>query len=72
MTKIILVLLVCAMAFVVLRMALNKAGFKRTPVKNAAMTQLKKELNILLWIPPVLIGLGGIYAIGSALWRQFG
>ncbi len=72
MIKLILVLLASAMAFVVLRMALTKAGFKRAPAKNAAMTQLKKELNILLWIPPILIGIGGLYAIGSALWRQFG
>ena len=72
MMKFILVLVVVAMATVVARMALIKAGLlrprKRDPARSAAMAQLKRELDIILWIPPALIVLGGAWAIGVALY----
>ena len=35
------------------------------PTSEAKMSQLRKELDILLWAPPVLIVLGAIYAAVS-------
>lgn len=70
--KFILALVVAGMAGVFLRMALAKAGIKRTkPQKSAEMSKLKRELDILLWVPPALIAIGGTWAIGTALWSYF-
>ena len=70
MMKFLLALVVAGMAGVVLRMALAKAGLSRTkpPQKSAEMSKLKRELDILLWVPPALIAIGGTWAIGAALW----
>jgi hypothetical protein len=69
MMKFLLALVVAGMAGVVLRMALAKAGLSRSkPQKSAEMSKLKRELDILLWVPPALIAIGGAWAIGAALW----
>jgi hypothetical protein len=33
------------------------------------MSQLRRELDILLWIPPALLVLGAVYALVSMAYR---
>jgi hypothetical protein len=72
MAKTLLALVAAGMGFVFLRMLLVKAGLaKRTGAaeKREKMSQLRRELDILLWIPPVLLVLGAIYAFVSMYMR---
>lgn len=74
MMKFLLALVAAGMGFVILRMVLVKAGvLKQSPAKGgdkkAKMSQLRKELDVLLWAPPVLIVLGAIYAAVS-MWMR--
>ncbi|MFN3892762.1 MAG: hypothetical protein ACK4MV_20385 [Beijerinckiaceae bacterium] len=73
MVKFLLGLVAAGMAFVFLRMLLVKAGLARRTDKNTAknekMSQLRRELDILLWIPPALLVLGAIYALASMAMR---
>ncbi|HEY8580732.1 MAG TPA: hypothetical protein VIL72_12655 [Beijerinckiaceae bacterium] len=71
MMKFILGLVALGMGGVILRMALVKAGLARKPRKSAEMTRLKRELDLLLWIPPALIAIGGAWAIGAAIWSNW-
>ena len=58
-----------AMGAVIVRMLLAKAGFIRRAPREQKMSQLRKELDLLLWAPPVLIALCAIYAVGAKLLR---
>ena len=56
MMKFLLSLVAAGMGFVILRMLLVKAGLAKPSGKDAAkgakMSQLRKELDMLLWVPP--------------------
>jgi|LauGreDrversion4_2_1035121.scaffolds.fasta_scaffold2585377_2 hypothetical protein len=69
MTKLLLMILGAAAAGLLLRRALTRAGIVK-PRKGAAgdgaMARLKRELDLLLWIPPILLGLGALY-VGATL-----
>lgn len=72
MMKFLLALVVAGMGFVILRMLLVKAGLVKPSQKGAskgAMSQLRKELDLLLWAPPVLLVLGAIYALVT-MWTR--
>ena len=72
MMKFLLALVVAGMGFVILRMLLVKAGLAKPSQKGAskgAMSQLRKELDLLLWAPPVLLVLGAIYALVT-MWTR--
>jgi hypothetical protein len=73
MVKMLLGLVAAGMGFVLLRMALVKAGILKPSGKSAAkgekMSQLKRELDLLLWVPPALLVLGAIYALVSMAMR---
>ncbi len=69
MFKFLLAAVATAMGAVIVRMLLAKAGFIRRVPREQKMSQLRKELDLLLWAPPVLIALGAIYAVGAMLLR---
>jgi hypothetical protein len=73
MAKTLLALVASGMGFVLLRMLLVKAGILNVGPKREAkrekMSQLRRELDLLLWVPPVLLVLGAIYALVSMLSR---
>ncbi len=73
MMKFLLALVAAGMGFVILRMLLVKAGLAKPSQKDAAkgakMSQLRKELDLLLWAPPVLLVLGAIYALVT-MWTR--
>jgi hypothetical protein len=73
MVKMLLGLVAAGMGFVLLRMALVKAGILKPSGKSAAkgekMSQLKRELDLLLWVPPALLVLGAIYALVTMAMR---
>jgi hypothetical protein len=77
MVKFLLALVVAGMGFVVFRMLLVKAGLAKPGGKNAAknaakgekMSQLRRELDLLLWVPPALLVIGAIYALISMAMR---
>lgn len=71
MVKFFLALVAAGMAFVVLRMLLVKAGLAKgaDKPKSEKMSQLRRELDILLWVPPALLVLGAIYALVSMATR---
>ncbi len=73
MMKFLLALVVAGMGFVILRMLLVKAGLAKPSQKGASkgakMSQLRKELDLLLWAPPVLLVLGAIYALVT-MWTR--
>lgn len=73
MVKMLLGLVAAGMGFVLLRMMLVKAGLAKPTDKNAAkgakMSQLRRELDILLWVPPALLVIGAIYALASMAMR---
>lgn len=72
--KLVVALVAAGMGFVLLRMALVKAGLAkpRSAAKDGKaqkMSQLRRELDILLWIPPALLVIGALYAI-FAMWTK--
>lgn len=77
MMKILLALVAGGMGFVFLRMLLVKAGLAKRSAKGAGkdggkgarMSQLRKELDLLLWVPPALLVIGAIYALVS-MWMR--
>jgi len=71
MVKFFLALVAAGMAFVVLRMLLVKAGLAKgsDKPKGEKMSQLRRELDLLLWVPPALLVLGAIYALVSMATR---
>ena len=76
MMKLLVALVAAGMGFVLLRMALVKAGLAKPSTKSAAkdgkaqkMSQLRRELDILLWIPPALLVIGALYAL-FAMWTK--
>lgn len=73
MVKMLLGLVAAGMGFVLLRMALVKAGILKASSKSVAkgekMSQLKRELDLLLWVPPALLVLGAIYAFVTMAMR---
>lgn len=69
MFKFLLAAVAAAMGFVILRAILTRAGVLRQSKRRGDMSQLRRELDLLLWIPPVLIVLGAIYALVAMLTR---
>ncbi len=73
MVKFLLALVAAGMGFVILRMVLVKAGLAKPSAKNPGktekMSQLRRELDFLLWVPPALLVLGAIYALASMIMR---
>jgi hypothetical protein len=67
MFKILLGLVAAGLGLVIFRMFLVKAGLARPRVKDERMSQLRKELDLLLWAPPILIGLGAAYVLITML-----
>jgi hypothetical protein len=74
MAKFILALVAAGMGFVILRMVLVKAGLAKPSAKNVGktekMSQLRRELDYLLWVPPALLVLGAIYALAAMMMRS--
>jgi hypothetical protein len=73
MVKMLLGLVAAGMGFVLLRMVLVKAGLLKPSNKSVAkgekMSQLRRELDMLLWVPPALLVLGAIYALVTMAMR---
>lgn len=67
MVKLLLALVATGVGLVFFRMLLVKAGLAKRADKSAGksekMSKLRRELDILLWIPPALLVLGAIYAL---------
>ena len=51
------------------RMGLLKP--RKDAARDTAMARLKRELDLLLWIPPILLGLGAIYIAASLIYANF-
>lgn len=70
MTKLLLMILAAAAIGLVLRRALTRAGIikPRMAAADGAMARLKRELDLLLWIPPILLALGGVYVVASLIY----
>jgi hypothetical protein len=70
MTKLLLMILAAAAIGLVLRRALTRAGIikPRKASADGAMARLKRELDLLLWIPPILLALGGVYVVASLIY----
>ncbi|MFZ9500793.1 MAG: hypothetical protein ACO27F_04415 [Beijerinckiaceae bacterium] len=70
MTKLLLMILAAAAIGLVLRRALTRAGIikPRKAAADGAMARLKRELDLLLWIPPILLALGGVYVVASLIY----
>jgi hypothetical protein len=73
MTKLFLMLLAAALAGLFVRRALTRAGIvrPRKAADNGLMARLKRELDLLLWIPPILLGLGALYVGATLLYGAF-
>lgn len=81
MVKFLLALVVAGVGYIFLRMLLVKAGLAKRSSKSVGksvgasagkrekMSQLRRELDILLWVPPALLVLGAIYALVSMVVR---
>ncbi len=74
MVKFLLALVGAGMGFVILRMVLVRVGLAKptakAPGKGEKMSQLRRELDFLLWVPPALLVLGAIYALASMMMRN--
>jgi len=73
MTKLFLMILAAALAGLFLRRALTRAGLvkPRKAAGDGAMARLKREIDLLLWIPPILLGLGALYVGATLLYGAF-
>jgi hypothetical protein len=44
---------------------------RKDTARDTAMSRLKRELDLLLWIPPILLGLGAVYIAASLIYANF-
>lgn len=74
MTKLFVMILGAAAVGLFARIMLTRMGLLK-PRKDAgrdnAMARLKRELDLLLWIPPILLGLGAVYIAASLIYANF-
>jgi hypothetical protein len=56
------------------RIMLTRMGLlkpRKDVARDNSMARLKRELDLLLWIPPILLGLGAIYVVASLIYTNF-
>jgi hypothetical protein len=56
------------------RIMLTRMGLlkpRKDSARDNAMSRLKRELDLLLWIPPILLGLGAVYIAASLIYANF-
>lgn len=74
MTKLFLMILGAAIVGLFGRIMLTRMGLlkpRKDAARDSAMARLKRELDLLLWIPPILLGLGAVYVVGSLIYANF-
>jgi hypothetical protein len=74
MTKLFVMILGAAAVGLFARMFLTRIGVlkpRKDSARDTAMARLKRELDLLLWIPPILLGLGAVYIAASLIYANF-
>lgn len=74
MTKLFVMILGAAAVGLFARVMLTRIGVlrqRRDTARDSAMSRLKRELDLLLWIPPILLGLGAVYIAASLIYANF-
>lgn len=74
MTKLFVMILGAAAVGLFARIMLTRMGLlkpRKDIARDNAMARLKRELDLLLWIPPILLGLGAIYVVASLIYANF-
>ena len=74
MTKLFVMILGAAAVGLFARIMLTRMGLlkpRKDSARDNAMSRLKRELDLLLWIPPILLGLGAVYIAASLIYANF-
>jgi hypothetical protein len=74
MTKLFVMILGAAAVGLLARIMLTRMGLlkpRKDSARDNAMSRLKRELDLLLWIPPILLGLGAVYIAASLIYANF-
>lgn len=74
MTKLFLMILGAAAVGLFARIMLTRMGLlkpRKDAARDNAMNRLKRELDLLLWIPPILLGLGAVYIVATLVYAKF-
>ena len=74
MTKLFVMILGAAAVGLFARIMLTRMGLlkpRKDVARDNSMARLKRELDLLLWIPPILLGLGAIYVVASLIYTNF-
>ena len=74
MTKLFVMILGTAAVGLFARVMLTRIGVlspRKDTARDTAMSRLKRELDLLLWIPPILLGLGAVYIAASLIYANF-